>query len=77
MVAKEQTKRANLQLLQDPIQINVDILNIIRREASRNFRNKKNKYLKDKINELPKNSKNKNIRDLYGWINKFERGYLT
>jgi hypothetical protein len=31
--------------------------------------------LKDKINELPKNSKNKNIRDLYRGINEFKRSY--
>jgi hypothetical protein len=41
-----------------------------RREASRNFRNKKREYMKDKINELATNSKNKNIRNLYrGKIN--------
>jgi hypothetical protein len=34
------------------------------REASRHFKNKKREYLKDKINELATNSKNKNIRDL-------------
>jgi hypothetical protein len=33
-----------------------------------------NKYLKDKINELPTNS-NKNIRDLCRGINEFKRGY--
>jgi hypothetical protein len=38
----------------------------IRRETSRHFRNKKREYLKDKIEELAMNSKNKNIR---------ERGY--
>jgi hypothetical protein len=32
-------------------------------------------YLKDKINELAMNSKNKNIRDLYRGINGFKRGY--
>jgi hypothetical protein len=31
--------------------------------------------LKDKINELPWNSKNENIRDLYRGINEFKRGY--
>jgi hypothetical protein len=31
--------------------------------------------LKDKINELATNSKNKNIRDLYGGINEFKMGY--
>jgi hypothetical protein len=36
---------------------------------------KKREYLKAKINELETNSKNKNIRDLYGGINEFKRGY--
>jgi hypothetical protein len=31
--------------------------------------------LKDKINQLATNSKNKNIRDLYRRINEFKRGY--
>jgi hypothetical protein len=36
---------------------------------------KKREYLKDKINELATDSKNKNIRDLYRGINEFKRGY--
>jgi hypothetical protein len=47
----------------------------IRREDLRHFRNKKMEYLKCKINELAKNSKDKNIRDLYRGINGFKRGY--
>jgi hypothetical protein len=43
-------------------------MNNVRRKASRYFRNKKKEYLKGKINELAKNSKNKNIRDLYRGI---------
>jgi hypothetical protein len=35
---------------------------------------KKGEYLKDKINELAMNSKNKNIRDFYRRINKFKKG---
>jgi hypothetical protein len=31
--------------------------------------------VKDKINEFARNGKNKNIRDLYGGINEFKRGY--
>jgi hypothetical protein len=62
-------KQAKLQWLQDPSKINGDSLRIVRREASRYFRNKKREYLKDKINELATNSKNKNIRDLYRGIN--------
>jgi hypothetical protein len=50
-------------------------LHNVRREASRNFRNKKKEYLKAKINELETNSKNKNIRHLYRGINDFKRGY--
>jgi hypothetical protein len=47
----------------------------VRREASRYFRNKKWEYLKDKMNELATNSKNKIIRDLYRGINGFKRAY--
>jgi hypothetical protein len=35
----------------------------------------KREYLKDRINDLAKNSKNKNIRDLYRGINEFKKGY--
>jgi hypothetical protein len=55
--------------LQDPSEINGDNLNNGRREASRHFRNKKREYLKDKINELETNSKNKNARALCRGIN--------
>jgi hypothetical protein len=68
-------KQAKLQLLQDPSEINGDILNNVRLKASRQFRNIKREYLKDKVNELATNSKNKNIRDLYRGINEFKRGY--
>jgi hypothetical protein len=70
----DQRKEAKLQWLQDPSEINGDNLNNVRREASRCFRNKKREYLKDKINELATNSKNKNIRDLYRGINGFKTG---
>jgi hypothetical protein len=55
----DQRKQVKLQWLQDPSDINGDNLNNVRREASRHFRNKKSEYLKDKINELATNSKNK------------------
>jgi hypothetical protein len=48
--------------LQDPSEANEDDLSDVRREASRHFRNKKKEYLKDKINELESNSKNKSMR---------------
>jgi hypothetical protein len=60
----DQRTQDKLQWLQDPSEVNGDNLRIVRREASRYFRNKKREYLKDKINELATNSKNKNVRDL-------------
>jgi hypothetical protein len=65
----DQRKLAKLQWLQDLSQIYGDNLNNIRPEASRNFRNKKGEYVKDKINWLPTHNKNKSIRDLHGGIN--------
>jgi hypothetical protein len=62
-------KQAKLHWLQDPSEINGDNLKNVRREASRHFRNKKRQYMKDKINELATNRKNKNIRDLYRGVN--------
>jgi hypothetical protein len=47
----------------------------VRLDASRTFRTKKRKHLKNKLNELETNSKNKNIRDLYRGINEFRKGY--
>jgi hypothetical protein len=69
-----QRKQAELQWLQDPHEINGDNLNNVRREDSKHLRNKNKEYLKDKINELETNSKNKNIRDLYRGIKAFKRG---
>jgi hypothetical protein len=71
----DQRKQPKLHWLQDPSEINGDNLNNVRRKACRHFRNKEREYLKDKINELATNSKNKNIRDLYRGINGFKRGY--
>jgi hypothetical protein len=70
-----QKKQAKLQWLQDPSVVNEDNLSNVRRKASRHFRNKKREYLKDNINELESNSKNKNIRDLYRGINGFKKSY--
>jgi predicted RNA-binding protein with EMAP domain len=63
-----------LQWLQDPSEINGDNLKIIRRKASRYFRNKKREKLKERINELATNSKNKNIRYMYRGINELVPG---
>jgi hypothetical protein len=46
-------------------QINGDNLQNLRCETSRTFRNKKRKYLKDKINDFETNNNKKNIRDMY------------
>jgi hypothetical protein len=61
--------------LQNPSQKNGDNLQNLRHETSRTFRKKKRESLKGKINELEINNKNKNIRDLYGGINEFKKGY--
>jgi hypothetical protein len=71
----DQKKRARFQWLQDPNQMSGNNLNNIRSEVSRHFRNSKREYLKDKINELATNSKNKTIKDLYRGTHKFKRGY--
>jgi flagellar motility protein MotE (MotC chaperone) len=64
----DQRKQAKLQCLEDRSEINGDNL-----ETSRHFRNKKREYLKDKIDELATNKKNKNIRDLYRGMDDFNR----
>jgi len=53
-----------MQWLQDPNQNNIDNINTVRREASRNFRNKNKEYLKAKIDELVTNSKIKKSQRL-------------
>ncbi|KAJ4444402.1 hypothetical protein ANN_06194 [Periplaneta americana] len=60
---------------QDPVEAKRDNYFIERREASRTLRNKKRGYLKEKLNEVETNSKNKNIRDLYKGIKEFKNGY--
>jgi hypothetical protein len=52
--------------------VNGDNLNNVRHEASRHFRNKKKEYLKNRINKLATDSKNKNIRDMYRGTNEFQ-----
>jgi hypothetical protein len=71
----DRRKQAELQWLQDPSEANEDNLSDVKRDACRHFRKKKREYLKDKINKLEPNSKNKNIRYLYRGINEFKKGY--
>jgi hypothetical protein len=71
----ERRKQAKLQWLQDPNEMNKDNTSDVMRKASRHLKNKKRKYLEDKINELELNSKNYNIRDLYRGTNRFKKCY--
>jgi hypothetical protein len=71
----DQRKQAKLQWLHYPSQISEENVQNLRREVRRTFRNKKREYLKDKINELETNNKNKNIRDLHKGINEFKKCY--
>jgi len=71
----DQRKRAKMQCIQDRRQSNVGILNNVRCEVSRHFRNNKKAYLRAKIEGLEANSKIQNIRDLYRGINDFKSGY--
>ena len=64
-----------MRWIQDPSQSNLDILNNVRLEVSRHFRDKKNTYLGAKIEKLETNSQIQNIRDLYRGINDFKKGY--
>jgi hypothetical protein len=68
----EGSRLNKLQWLQDPSELNEDTSSNVMREASRQFRNKKREYLKDRINEPGSNSKNKNIRNLYRSITEFK-----
>jgi hypothetical protein len=48
---------------------------LVRCEISRSLRKRKGEYLKEKINELETNSKNKYVRDLYRGIKEVKKGY--
>jgi hypothetical protein len=56
----------------DLSKINRDNMNNVRQEADAHFGNKTMEYPKDKINESPTKSINKNIRDLCRGINEFK-----
>jgi hypothetical protein len=49
-------------------------MNDIRHKASKTFSTNRRKYLKDKLNQLKTNSKNKDTQGLYGDINEYETG---
>jgi len=73
----DQKKQAKMQWMHDPSQSNLDNMNNVRHDASRHFRNKKDAYLKAKIEDLKNNSKIKNSKDLYRGINDFKKGYQS
>jgi hypothetical protein len=62
-----------LQWLHHPCEIYGDSLNNIRCEARRHL--KEEERISERQIGLPKNSKNKNIRDLYRGINELKSGY--
>jgi hypothetical protein len=55
----DQRKYVKLQVLQNPRQTNGDNMKIARSRTSRNFREKKREYLKEKISELLTKAKTK------------------
>jgi hypothetical protein len=67
---KDRRKQVKLQWLQNPSQVNENNIDNVRRETS-SFQGQKREYLKNKINELETDSKNKNIRD----TNEFKKGH--
>jgi hypothetical protein len=63
--------------LQDPNQSNADVLNSVRSEDTRHFRNKKKKHLTAKIDENETKNKIKDISDLYRSVSEFKRRYQS
>jgi succinate dehydrogenase/fumarate reductase flavoprotein subunit len=68
-------KQAKLQWLQDSGEVNECNLSDVRRENSGGFKSKKLEHLKNKINELESNGKNKNIAEMYKGIKEFKKCY--
>jgi hypothetical protein len=68
----DQREKARVQWLQDPGKINLDNLNNVRCETTRHYMNKKKEYLKDRIDELRMNSKNRNIACILKLINIYD-----
>jgi hypothetical protein len=75
IIRSKETSSGVVQWLQDPSEIDGNNLNTVRHKISRHFGNENLAFLKDKIDELAVNNKNKNIRNLYMGINDFKRGY--
>jgi hypothetical protein len=73
----DKRKQVKLQYLQNSSQTNGDNLNRVRHKTGRTFRNKRQEYLKEKINEIETNSNNKNITSLYRGMTEFNCSRLT
>ena len=56
-------------------EVNLEQLGSIRREITRLLKNKKREYLREKINDLEMNAKNRNIRELYQGIRVERKGF--
>ncbi|KAJ4435014.1 hypothetical protein ANN_23587 [Periplaneta americana] len=76
-IVVERRKQAKLKFLQDPVEEKRDTVIISMKDGKQVVRLgiKKRDYLKEKLNEVETNSKNKNIRDLYKGIKEFKNGY--
>jgi hypothetical protein len=61
----DQRKPTKTQWVQDPRQSNINILNNVRLEARRHFRNNKKEYLKTESEELEISKKIKKVRYFY------------
>jgi len=69
----DQRKRAKMQWIRDPSQSNVDILNNVRREVSRHFRDKK-AYLRAKLRNLKLTVRSKTLGTCIGASMTLRRG---
>jgi activator of HSP90 ATPase len=49
-------------------------MNSVRHQTNRNLRNNSKEYLKNEINEIEMNSKNRNIMVLLKGLNEFKKG---
>jgi hypothetical protein len=58
-----------VKFLQNPSQMNGESMDNVTHEASRTFITRKMEYLKNKINELETNSKDRNTRHMYRGTN--------
>ncbi|PSN39681.1 hypothetical protein C0J52_14417 [Blattella germanica] len=72
LLKKRQTK---MNWMRERNEQNSEQLCSIRRETTRFLKNKKREYLKEKINDLEINAKNRNIRELYQGIRIERKGF--